>query len=91
MNRYSLLTYQGTTQSVTEWALDYGIPPATIIKRLKDGWPVGWSIEDTLTTLAGKQGQRPGVALNFGASQGTGGGRSAQETPNITFSEREAS
>lgn len=32
-----------------------------------------------------------GVASNFGASQGTGVGRSAQDSPNITFSEREAS
>ncbi len=33
----------------------------------------------------------PGVGSNFGGSEGTGGGRSAQDTPKITFSEREAS
>lgn len=34
---------------------------------------------------------RPGVGSNFRGSKGTGGGTSAQDTPKITFSEREAS
>ncbi|WP_377191006.1 hypothetical protein [Ruegeria meonggei] len=177
------LTYQGTTQSVTDWALDYGIPPATIIKRLNDCWPVGCAIGEPIavepgerlkdrliitairrltaaapkpklkqepkqplkpkkpvqkrrrptgfyltfngkerslnewTQLTGikhatlryrlKQGwpvasilsepvsknsrNRPGVVSNFGASEGTGVGTSAQDTSKITFSKREAS
>ena len=32
----------------------------------------------------------PGVVYNFTGFQRTGGGRSAQDTPNITFSENEA-
>lgn len=33
-----LLTVEGTTQPITEWALDYGIPCALIRSRLKRGW-----------------------------------------------------
>ena len=32
------LTLDGTTQPITEWALDYGIYPAVIIDRLARGW-----------------------------------------------------
>ncbi|NVO55098.1 hypothetical protein HW561_04745 [Rhodobacteraceae bacterium B1Z28] len=163
-NPESMLTYQSTTQSITEWALDYGIPLATIIKRLNDGWPVGcaigepiavepgeklrdrliiaairkltevkskkklgstvrltfrgeerslnewatitgiqkatlryrlnqgWSVARTLNEPVSKNSRnRPGVVSNFGASEGTGVGTSAQDRVKITFSEREAS
>jgi hypothetical protein len=162
-NPESILSYQGTTQSVTDWALDYGIPPKTIINRLHDGWPVGcaigepiavepgeklrdrliiaairkltetkpkqtrsfvrltfrgeerslnqwaeitgiqkatlryrlnqgWTVARALTEPVSKNSRnRPGVVSNFGASEGTGVGTSAQDTPKITFSEREAS
>lgn len=33
----TLLTFQGITQPIYEWALDYGIPPQTILIRLKSG------------------------------------------------------
>ncbi|WP_037317167.1 hypothetical protein [Ruegeria halocynthiae] len=52
-NPKSMLTYQGSTQSITDWALDYGIPPATIIKRLKDGWPVGCAIGEPIAADPG--------------------------------------
>lgn len=53
------------------------------------------SYQKVRLTFAGRlirvERQREGGILNFALIQGTGGGRSAQETPNITFSERKAS
>ena len=164
--KHRLLTYNGVTQSVTEWALDYGVTPDTINRRLRKGWPVertittpmrtkpgaklkgayldavtgaekparklpckpanvrrstdiyltfngqerslgewatltgikhatlrhrfknGWPVENILSEPVSKNSRRPGVVSNFGASQGTGVGRSAQETPNIIFSKK---
>lgn len=43
-----LITFNGTTQCVTDWANQFGIPPSTLMRRLKRGW----SIEEALTTAA---------------------------------------
>lgn len=51
----SELTYQGATQSITDWALDYGIPPSTIIKRLNQGWPVGCAIGEPIQVQPGEK------------------------------------
>ena len=34
----SMLTHDGITQPITEWALDYGIYPSVIADRLTRGW-----------------------------------------------------
>jgi len=35
-----LLTFHGRTMTVTEWSREVGIPRQTLMKRLKNGWPV---------------------------------------------------
>ncbi len=42
-----LLTFDGITQPVSEWALDYGIPAELIIERLQQGQ----SVEAAITTM----------------------------------------
>lgn len=39
-----MLTFDGITQPVGDWALDYGIYPAVITDRLSRGWPVEQAI-----------------------------------------------
>lgn len=34
----ALLTFDGITQPINDWALDYGIYPAVIAERLEHGW-----------------------------------------------------
>ncbi len=151
MNVHSRLVYQGVSQSILDWALDYGIPPSTIIKRLANGWSVGCAIVEPIQAKPGekltwhhlaptpsrrgpasrvhltvdgiskplvdwakdfnihpdtlrvriKRGMSPedalriplhrgkaapGVVSDFATDQGTGGGRSAQDTSEISFS-----
>lgn len=144
------LTFEGITQPVEEWALDYGIPPRLIRDRLNHGWSVeraittpmrvtpgarlkdvpsiedrasgrnrriahagrsltigqwaersgmkyhtlanrlrfGWPIDKALTKpLRPHPKQDRGVVSNFPPVSGTGAGSTAQETPEITFSE----
>jgi len=45
MTSNDLLTYDGVTQPITEWALDYGIPAELIIDRIN----AGLSVEDAIT------------------------------------------
>lgn len=45
-----ILEHDGVTQSVEEWALDYGIPSETIRKRVRRGWPVAEAIEIPVLT-----------------------------------------
>lgn len=42
-----MITFDGRTMNLVDWALEYGVKPACLTYRLK----VGWSIEDALTTL----------------------------------------
>ncbi|UWR59114.1 hypothetical protein [Phaeobacter inhibens] len=79
------LTFNGVERNLSEWAKLCGIHHKTLRFRLKNGW----SVEDALTKPV-RQMSRPGVVSNFGDVEGTGGGRSAQDSPNISFSEKEA-
>jgi hypothetical protein len=56
MTPANTLTHHGTEQSITEWALDYGITPGIIIARLERGMTIG----DAITTpmKVGHRGQR---------------------------------
>jgi hypothetical protein len=56
MTPATILEHDGVSQSITEWALDYGIIPAIIIGRLERGM----SIADAITTpmKTGHRGQR---------------------------------
>ncbi|MDZ7874359.1 MAG: hypothetical protein U5N27_15240 [Rhizobium sp.] len=66
MTPASILEHDGISQSITEWALDYGITPAIIIARLERGM----SIADAITTpmKTGYRGQTPS-GLQFYAEE----------------------
>ncbi len=50
-SRNVLLTFRGVTQSVMDWAEATGLSHAAITQRIKN---LGWSVEEALTTPAGK-------------------------------------
>jgi hypothetical protein len=64
MTRDDLLTYGGITQPITEWALDYGILPETILMRLNRGMTVAKAITKPMRA-------RPGDKLPEPASRPT--------------------
>lgn len=72
-----LIEFRGRRWLLSELAEITGIPHNTI--RL------GWNVEQAIGTPTPKQ-RRAGVVSNLSAFQGTGGGSTAQEMPNITFS-----
>ncbi|PVA06115.1 hypothetical protein [Thalassorhabdomicrobium marinisediminis] len=74
-----LLSHQGTTQTIAEWAEQIGLNKAALINRLESGWPV----ERALAEPLGKSGR--GVVRDFAAPLGTGGGTSAQDRQNLSF------
>ncbi|MDE4173664.1 hypothetical protein PXK01_05830 [Phaeobacter sp. PT47_59] len=82
------LTYDGEERNLSEWARVTGIPYSTLNNRIRKGW----SVERALTQPVRKMSKgRPGVGSDFRTCEGTGGGRSAQDRPKISFSERKAS
>lgn len=84
------ITHDGQTHTIAQWSKRTGVPVTNIGARLNQGW----SVERALTQPIGRRNRsfnRPGVVSNFRGSEGTGVGTSAQDTPKITFSEREAS
>ncbi|EEE35719.1 conserved hypothetical protein [Rhodobacteraceae bacterium KLH11] len=92
--RGTRFTYSGKTHTVREWSKITGIDVATINYRLRKGWSPERALSEPISVSNSRKAQRiegPGVVSNFGASKGTGGGTSAQDTSKITFSEREAS
>ena len=46
----AMLTHDGITQPITEWALDYGIYPNVITDRLARGWSVDRAIITPMVT-----------------------------------------
>lgn len=92
-----LITYSGKTLTMREWSERTGIPVKNIATRLRQDW----SIERALTQPMGKRNRgwgatgaanlshAPGVGSNFRRIEGTGGGRSAQGRPKISFSPNE--
>ncbi|MBL0937176.1 MAG: hypothetical protein IBJ07_20750 [Rhizobiaceae bacterium] len=53
MTRDDLLTFDGVTQSITEWALDYGITPETIMQRLRVGMTISKAITKPMRVKSG--------------------------------------
>lgn len=49
------LTFEGVTQSVREWALDYGIPANMIANRIRLGWTVARAITTPMRAKPGDQ------------------------------------
>lgn len=76
------LTFNGVERSLSEWAKLTGINHATLRWRHKNGWPVA----NILSEPAAKNSEGPGVGIDFERHEGTGGGRSAQDRPKISFS-----
>lgn len=81
-----LITFAGETLTVAQWADRTGLTVTQIGSRLRQDWP----IERALTQPIGQRNRGWGMTgggSDFGASYGTGVGRSAQETPEISFSD----
>lgn len=53
MTRDDLLTFKGVTQSISEWALDYGITVEIIMQRLRAGMRVGKAITKPMIVKRG--------------------------------------
>ncbi|MEW9838088.1 hypothetical protein [Mesorhizobium marinum] len=95
MTRFDPLTHDGITQPIVEWALDYGIPPGLILKRLQRGMSVGPAITTPMRARPGDvldeldfacRSTRRGVVDDLPDAAGTGGGSFAQERDQIEFS-----
>lgn len=122
LRRHQAYTHNGKSLTIAGWSVASGVKAPTIRSRLRAGLPIGMAISSTSLTraeLARKGGieprtvesrvrrgwtldlalseppcsrmgrfahGRPGAPSNFAPSKGTGAGRTAQETPNITFS-----
>jgi hypothetical protein len=78
-----LHTYRGQRWLISELSDMTGVPRDTLRARIADGW----TMEQALGTPTPKQ-RRRGVVSNLGVFEGTGGGSTAQESPEITFSEK---
>lgn len=78
------ITFEGTTHTLHEWARLANLDPNTLNWRLSNGW----TVEQALTVPTVEQ-RRRGVVSNFDVSSGTGAGSTAQETPEITFSDED--
>ena len=78
-----MLTFDGQTRSLREWAEHIGIRRCTLYQRLFEGW----SVEETLSTPLLRR--NPGVVGNFVTSQGTGGGPTMRDPAEIEFLQNE--
>lgn len=93
MTRNDPLTFDGITQPICEWALDYGIPAATIMARLHQGMSVEKAITKPIRTRPGvtlddlDPHRNRGVGHDLPQRSGTGGGSVAQDRAEIEFSE----
>lgn len=79
-----LYHHDGKLMSLPSWARHLGVTYGTLLRRVREGWPIA-----LVLSPSNFRGRR-GVVSNFAASQGTGAGRSAQETSEIAFSEKAA-
>lgn len=75
-------TVNGITLPLSEWALRGGMTTSALHQRMRKGW----TIEEVVKVPPGHR--RPGVVENLPGFSGTGGGSTAQETTDITFSEK---
>lgn len=60
MKTNRLLTFDGRTQCVAEWAEELGIKPKTLYNRLH----MGWSVEKTLTTEPRRGSKHIGIPIS---------------------------
>lgn len=59
MTRDDLLTMNGVTQPIAEWALDYGIPASLILTRLNRGMSTARAITKPMRAKPGDQLPEP--------------------------------
>jgi hypothetical protein len=77
----------GQSLSLRGWAEETGLSEGTIRSRLK----YGWTLEEALSRdVQVHCRSTPGVSSDFAPLEGTGAGSTAQETPNLTFSQEAA-
>ncbi len=81
-----LHTFRGRRYTTIELAELSGVSAFVIRNRLKEGW----TLEQALCIPTIQQ-RRAGVVSNLDAILGTGAGSTAQEIPEITFSDSEVS
>ncbi|MBX9464101.1 MAG: hypothetical protein KL840_14270 [Aquamicrobium sp.] len=79
----TLLVFRDTRHTINELAGMCGVPEGTLRNRLRRGW----TLEQAMNTPTPTQ-RRRGVVSNFAALKGTGAGSTAQEIPEITFSQK---
>jgi hypothetical protein len=77
-----LYTVDGITLPLSDWAVRIGMTASALHQRMRKGW----TIEEVVKVPPGRH--RPGVVDNLPSFSGTGGGSTAQETTEITFSEK---
>ncbi|WP_127111718.1 hypothetical protein [Shimia sediminis] len=91
------ITFNGTTLTIQQWADRTGLTAMQIYSRLRQGFTVERALTQPMNkrnrgwgaTGAANVTHAPGVGSNFGRLEGTGGGRSAQDRPKISFSSNE--
>ena len=79
-------TFRGETLTIREWSEIIGVNASTVAYRIRRGW----SMERALSASLFRRGSMAGVAPNFEPHEGTGAGSTAQNIPNITFSQEPA-
>lgn len=83
MGRPAFHEFRGHLYTKRQLAHASGVPFDTLRQRLR----IGWTIEQAVSVPTIEQ-RRRGVVSNFDVIAGTGGGSTAQETPNITFPQK---
>lgn len=83
MPRITIHEFRGVRYSIPELAEMSGVPAKVVRARIR----IGWTIEQAVTVPTIQQ-RRRGVVSNFDVIAGTGAGSTAQETTEITFSEK---
>lgn len=79
----TLHKFRGVRYTMSELSEMSGVTVSTIYQRRKRGW----TMEQALAIPTREQISR-GVVVNSLPFEGTGAGTTAQETPEITFSEK---
>ncbi|NDW43658.1 hypothetical protein [Ruegeria sp. PrR005] len=91
-----LLTFDDTTLTMQQWADRTGLTVTQIASRLRQHWTIERALTQPMrkrnrgwgATGAASGTDAPGLGSDFRPLEGTGAGRSAQDRPNLSFSER---
>ncbi len=83
-NAGTLHTVNGESRTLREWAAHIGIRYEALIARMNKGR----TLAEALAMPKGSGRRKPGVVSNFPAFEGTGAGSTAQEIPEMDFSEK---